>query len=171
MSLGPVVSKGLILGRRGFWAENSVFFFECNCDTELCYRQNRLGKTASFHSSFDPCTPTPLQTETRTRRHCLSRERCCPGSALATPQRRPATRVAQRPSAGTGAASLPRRAPEQWFCPPSLRLCFLFPLGSLGIPIPEFAGNISVKRPAGREQSPRADQQLACSQITTAPGT
>lgn len=151
------------------------FFFEYNCYTPLCYRQNRLGKTASFYSSFVPCTPTPLQTDTHTRKHGLNREHYCLGSALATMQRRPVTHVAQGPSAVTGAISLPRRAPEQWFCPPSLRLCFLFPLGSLGketlgIPIPECAENISVKSPARREQSPRADQQLAFSQIITAPG-
>ena len=151
------------------------FFFEYNCYTPLCYRQNRLGKTASFYSSFVPCTSTPLQTDTHTRKHGLNREHYCLGSALATMQRRPVTHVAQGPSAVTGAISLPRRAPEQWFCPPSLRLCFLFPLGSLGketlgIPIPECAENISVKSPARREQSPRADQQLAFSQIITAPG-
>jgi len=54
------------------------------------------------------------------------------------------------PSAVTAVVHLPQRDPEQWFCPPSLRLCFLFPLGSLGketlgIPIPGFAENIFVK--------------------------
>ena len=92
------------------------FFFEYNCYTPLCYRQNRLGKTASFYSSFVPCTPTPLQTDTHTRKHGLNREHYCLGSALATMQRRPVTHVAQGPSAVTGAIS-PTKGPRTMVLP------------------------------------------------------